>query len=107
MGIGFQLLSNGSPKYLLIWAWVGPKVALIGLGLYPTLLSNLVELIFKCEKKNSRKFHGNFVELYNFLKMHVDDFFKNSNWSDENVKSGPCCICELWLTLLGRRKQFL
>jgi hypothetical protein len=45
--IGFQLLSSGSPKYLLIWAWVGPEVALIGLGLYPTLLSDLVEIHFK------------------------------------------------------------
>jgi hypothetical protein len=48
---------------------------MIGLGLYPTLLLDLVELIFKCEKKNSRKFHGNFVELYNFLKMHIDEYF--------------------------------
>jgi hypothetical protein len=30
LGIGFQLLSSGSPKYLLIRAWVGPTVALIG-----------------------------------------------------------------------------
>ncbi len=74
LGIGFQLLSSGSPKYLLIRAWVGPKVALIGLGLYPTLLSDLVELIFKCEKKNFQKFHGNFLELYNLKKMHTDEY---------------------------------
>jgi hypothetical protein len=38
LGIGFQLLSNGSPKYLLIWAWVGPQSCYDRVGLISYLI---------------------------------------------------------------------
>lgn len=97
LGIGFQPLS--SPKYLLIWwpqklLWMGWAYILP----YCRIWRKLIKFF---EKENSWNFHGIFVEMCKKLVKNIDDILKNSNWSNENAKSGPCCICELcelWLT---------